>query len=377
MDLAKLQNILEKLKHDADEAIRASDSIDALRAAESRLTKGPLAEALQSIKSFSADERSQAGRAINETKNLLKQRFAEAQARFRDAAVAGERQKAAAFDPTLPPPVTLRGSLHPVTAVQREVERLFRGLGFAVVGGPEMETEYYNFEALNIPEMHPARDAQDTFWLTNGWLLRTHTSPCQVRAMERFGPPIRVIAPGRCFRYEAIDASHENTFYQLEGLLIDKDISIAHLIAFMKLLLQEVFHREVKIRLRPGFFPFVEPGFECDMSCAICGGTGKLVGGRPQKSQMEGASALKNTAEGGCATCKRSGWIEILPCGMVHPNVLRFGGIDPHEYTGFAFGLGLTRLAMMKYGIADIRILNSGDLRGLVNPERLAGERIR
>ncbi len=359
MDWANLGMLLEKIKADAELAIRDATSIDALRSAESRLLKGPLADALQSIKSFAVDERSQAGRAINDTKNLTKQRFAEAQAKFRDAAVAGEREKAAAFDPTLPPPVTMRGSLHPVTAVQREVERLFRGLGFAVVGGPEMETEYYNFEALNIPAMHPARDAQDTFWLTNGWLLRTHTSPCQVRAMERFGPPIRVIAPGRCFRYEAIDASHENTFYQLEGLLIDKDISIAHLIAFMKLLLQEVFHREVKLRLRPGFFPFVEPGFECDMSCAICGGTGALAGGA------------------GCATCKRSGWVEILPCGMVHPNVLKFGGIDPHEYTGFAFGLGLTRLAMMKYGIADIRILNSGDLRGLVNPERLGGTKVR
>jgi phenylalanyl-tRNA synthetase alpha chain len=169
--------------------------------------------------------------------------------------------------------------------------------------------------------------------------------------MEKFGPPIRCIVPGRCYRYETVDASHENTFHQCEGLMIDKDISIANLIAVMKLLLREVFQRDVRIRLRPGYFPFVEPGFELDMNCLICAGEG-------------------------CPTCKQSGWLEVLPCGMVHPNVLRFGGIDPHEYTGFAFGLGLTRLAMMKYGIQDIRVMNSGDLRALVHPARLAGPTI-
>ena len=351
MDLNQLEEQLARIKAEAEALRQEADGIDALRSAETRLTKGPLADVLKSIKAFPPDQRGPAGQAINKTKQEIKQLFADAQSRLRQADVVGEQKKTATFDPTLPPPITQRGSLHPVTAVQREVERLFRGLGFAVVGGPEMETDFYNFEALNIPEMHPARDAQDTFWLTNGWLLRTHTSPCQVRAMERFGPPIRVIAPGRCFRYEAIDASHENTFFQLEGLLIDKDISIAHLIAFMKLLLREVFGRDVKVRLRPGFFPFVEPGFELDMSCMICDGVG-------------------------CATCKKSGWVEILPCGMVHPNVLRYGKIDPHEYTGFAFGLGLTRLAMMKYGIADIRVLNSGDLRGLAKADRLSGATI-
>lgn len=351
MNLEELQIILADTKTNAEKAIAASASIDALRSAESKLLKGPLADALKQIKQFDPAERGPAGQSINAAKKDVQSLFADAQAKLKTADVASDRKKSAAFDPTLPPPLKRRGAFHPVTAVQREVERLFRGLGFAVVGGPEMETEFYNFEALNIPAMHPARDSQDTFWLTNGWLLRTHTSPCQVRAMQRFGPPMRVIAPGRCFRYEAIDASHENTFYQLEGLLIDKDISIAHLIAFMKLLLRQVFQRDVEVRLRPGFFPFVEPGFELDMSCAICDGKG-------------------------CATCKRSGWVEILPCGMVHPNVLRHGGIDPHEYTGFAFGLGLTRLAMMKYGVADIRILNSGDLRGIVHPDRLQGERI-
>jgi len=351
MDLAELGQVLAGIEKDAAAAIQKAGTLDGLRAAESAILKGALADVLKTIRGFPADQRGQAGQRINQIKNAVTQRFAEAQDRLRQADVAGDRKKAAAFDPTLPPPAVMRGALHPVTIVQREIERVFMGLGFAVVGGPEMETEYYNFEALNIPEMHPARETQDTFWLLNGWLLRTHTSPCQVRAMHRFGPPLRVIAPGRCFRYEAIDASHENTFFQLEGLLIDKNISIAHLIAFMRLLLREVFHREVKIRLRPGFFPFVEPGFELDMACEICGGSG-------------------------CPTCKRSGWIEVLPCGMVHPNVLRHGNIDPHEYTGFAFGLGLTRLAMMKYGIADIRVLNSGDLRGLVNPARLGGAMI-
>lgn len=360
MDLHQLHELLNRIEGECESAVRQAASLDALRAAESRLSKGPLADAMKTIKQFAAEQRAAAGQAINQVKTAVLERFKAAQEQFLRADVAGERRKTATFDPTLPPPLTQRGSLHPVTAVQREVEQVFTSLGFAVVGGPELENEFYNFEALNIPEMHPARDTQDTFWLTpdpsrpaefGGWLLRTHTSPCQVRAMLRFGPPIRVIAPGRCFRYEAVDASHENTFYQIEGLLIDRDISVAHLIAFMKLLLREVFHRDVKVRLRPGFFPFVEPGFELDMSCAICDGTG-------------------------CPTCKKSGWVEILPCGMVHPNVLRHGRIDPKEYTGFAFGLGLTRLAMMKYGIADIRLLNSGDLRGLVNAERLSGDQI-
>ncbi|HVP13654.1 MAG TPA: phenylalanine--tRNA ligase subunit alpha [Phycisphaerae bacterium] len=348
MDLNDLKRKLDEIKDEAKARLKEATSPDALRRVESAIMKGSLGQVLKAIKEFPPELRGRAGQEINQIKAAIAEQLAAHLQHLRQADVAGERKKAASFDPTLPPPVTMRGSLHPVTAVQREVERVFTGLGFSVVGGPEMESEYYNFEALNIPEMHPARDTQDTFWLTNGWLLRTHTSPCQVRAMHRFGPPLRVIAPGRCFRYEAVDASHENTFYQLEGLLIDKDISIAHLIAFMKLLLREVFHRDVKIRLRPGFFPFVEPGFELDMSCEICDGKG-------------------------CPTCKKSGWIEILPCGMVHPNVLQHGNIDPHEYTGFAFGLGLTRLAMMKYGIADIRILNSGDLRGLVNPARMSG----
>jgi len=349
----ELADRLNQVQEEAERFIAAAESPDALRQAESRLTgkKGSLGKLLASIGTLPKDQRRAAGKDINQVKKRVTQRFAAARAKLARSADRQAVAAAQAFDPTLPGPVVPRGSVHPVTAVQWEVEDILGRLGFVVVGGPEMETDYYNFEALNIPALHPARDMQDTFWLANGWLLRTHTSPCQVRAMERLGPPLRVIAPGRVFRYETEDAGHANTFHQLEGLMIDRHISIANLIAVMKLILTQVFHKDVKVRLRPGYFPFVEPGFELDMNCAICGGSG-------------------------CPTCKRSGWVEILPCGMVHPNVLRFGGIDPHEYTGFAFGMGLTRLAMMKYGIADIRSLNSGDLRALVRPEQRAGAAI-
>ncbi len=244
------------------------------------------------------------------------------------------------IDVTLPAPGIRPGSLHPITQLQDEIEDLFTSLGFAVLDGPEVETEEHNFDALNIPPAHPARDMQDTFWLTNGSLLRTHTSPVQVRGMRECGPPLRMIAPGRVFRNEEVDASHEHTFYQLEGMMIDREVSVANLIYFMEALLSGVFKRVVTVRLRPGYFPFVEPGFELDIRCLICNGKG-------------------------CPVCKHSGWVELLPCGLVHPNVLRMSGIDPDEWGGFAFGLGLTRLAMMRYGIDDIRQLQGGDLRFL------------
>ncbi|HEX4595735.1 MAG TPA: phenylalanine--tRNA ligase subunit alpha, partial [Bryobacteraceae bacterium] len=244
------------------------------------------------------------------------------------------------IDLTLPSPGPQPGSLHPVTQVQTELEDLFTSLGFAILDGPEVETEYHNFDALNIPATHPARDMQDTFWLTDGNLLRTHTSPVQVRGMERLGPPLRMIAPGRVFRNEEVDASHEHTFYQVEGMMVDRNVSVANMLYFMKTLLSAIFGREVTVRLRPGYFPFVEPGFELDIQCLICGGPG-------------------------CPVCKQSGWVELMPCGLVHPNVLRMSGIDPDEWGGFAFGLGLTRLAMMRYGIDDIRLFEGGDLRFL------------
>ncbi len=301
--------------------------------------KGLLAEFRKGIdfKSLSPEKRGSFGRSFNDIKSLMEKKIEEIRIAF-DATHAGKRT--AAIDMTLPGSGHSLGSLHPVTLVQMELENIFMAMGFYIEYGFDVETEYYNFEALNVPSDHPAREMQDTFWLTNGMVLRTQTSAQQVRALEKYGPPLRAIFPGRCFRYENLDASHENTFYQLEGLMVDRSITVANLISVMKLLLSKVFHRKVETRLRPGYFPFVEPGFELDIRCLLCGGSG-------------------------CKTCKNSGWLELLPCGIVHPNVLRFGGVDPEKWSGFAFGLGLTRLAMMKYGIADIRIFNSGDIRAL------------
>jgi len=248
------------------------------------------------------------------------------------------------FDPSLPPesagePLGRTGALHPLTLVTQHVEDVFRAMGFMLLDYPEIETEFNNFDALNIPAAHPARDMQDTFWLTSpGRLLRTHTSTGQVRTMKAYAPPFRAIFPGRVFRYESTDASHEHTFHQVEGLMVDRRTSVANLVYSMKTLLSEIFEREVTVRLRPGFFPFVEPGFELDIQCQVCGGDG-------------------------CSVCKHSGWVELLPCGLVHPSVLRHGGLDPDEWQGWAFGLGLSRLVMMKYQIEDIRHLLGGDLR--------------
>lgn len=286
---------------------------------------------------LSPEEKRSFGQRLNtlkaEAERLLKEALEKAQAAEKDLV-----RKIVGLDLSLPGIDQRLGSIHPIALVQMELEEIFQGMGFRVLTGYEVELEYYNFDALNIPPDHPARDMQDTFWLENGMLLRTHTSANQVRALETYGVPLRAIFPGRCFRNEAIDASHENTFYQLEGLLVDRDISVAHLIAVMKTLLSQVFKREVTVRLRPGFFPFVEPGFELDAQCLICGGKG-------------------------CSTCKQTGWIELIPCGLVHPRVLEFGRVDPNVYSGFAFGMGLTRMAMMKFGIPDIRLFNSGDIR--------------
>ena len=345
-----LESVIAHAESEVRRRITSLDTADALRSLESSILgkTGSIGSLLARIKGFPADQRGRIGQAINEAKSRVKAMIDTRSAELAAVAVAAEAACASEYDPTLPGRRGTMGSVHPVTAVQWEIEEAFKRLGFTVEAGPEMESEYHNFEALNIPATHPARDMQDTFYLKNGMVLRTHTSPVQHRSMKKFGAPLRVIAPGRCFRYETIDASHENTFHQVEGLMIDRDISLSNLIALAKMLLADVMKRELKIRVRPGFFPFVEPGIEIDMSCQICRGDG-------------------------CLTCKRSGWIEILPAGMVHPNVLRAGGIDPDEFTGFAFGLGLTRLAMMKFGISDIRVLNSGDLRALVSPHRFEG----
>jgi phenylalanyl-tRNA synthetase alpha chain len=317
---------------------QSPEELEAVRV-EALGRKGTLAEIGKGMGKLAAEDRGRVGKLLNSAKQKLEEALDVKSRAFAESKLRA-RLDSEWLDLTLPAPGPRRGHLHPITRIQRELEELFVSLGFAVLDGPEVETEYHNFDALNIPPDHPARDMQDTFWLDGGRLLRTHTSPVQVRGMERLGPPLRMIAPGRVFRNESVDASHEHTFYQLEGMMVDRDVSVAHLLYFMKTLLSAIFHRDVTVRLRPGYFPFVEPGFELDIQCLICGGSG-------------------------CPVCKQGGWVELLPCGLVHPNVLRMSGIDPEQYGGFAFGLGLTRLVMMRYGIDDIRQLQGGDLRFL------------
>jgi phenylalanyl-tRNA synthetase alpha chain len=339
----KLVNLshIQQLREDALARIASAETKDALEAVRVEVLgrKGALASFSKEMGRLAPEERAEAGKRLNAAKQELETALERRLTVFEQEALES-RLDAEWLDLTLPAPGPRPGSLHPVTLIQREVEDLFLSLGFRVLDGPEVETEYHNFDALNIPPHHPARDMQDTFWLDGGRLLRTHTSPVQVRGMEQFRPPLRMIAPGRVFRNEEVDASHEHTFYQVEGMMIDRDVSVAHLIYFMQTLLRRIFRRDVTVRLRPGYFPFVEPGFELDIRCLICGGEG-------------------------CPVCKQSGWVELMPCGLVHPNVLRMSGVDPEEWNGFAFGLGLTRLAMMRYGIDDIRLLQSGDLRFL------------
>ncbi|MDC7124427.1 MAG: phenylalanine--tRNA ligase subunit alpha [Spirochaetales bacterium] len=229
--------------------------------------------------------------------------------------------------------------LHPITKLTRELEDIFLSMGFDILDGPHIEDEYHNFEALNIPESHPARDMQDTFWFKDAeHLLRTHTSNIQIRGMEQKKPPFKFVGPGKVFRCEALDASHEAAFHQLEGMMVGRDISVQHMIHFLRTLLSEIFKKDINVRLRPGFFPFVEPGFELDYECMLCGGKG-------------------------CPVCKQVGWVEGLGCGMVHPNVLKAGGVDPNEFNGFAFGMGIDRLTMMRYHIDDVRHFHSGNLQ--------------
>jgi len=327
---------------DARARIAATSDLEALKVLEKDLLgkSGPAGAILASIPTLPPDERKAAGARANELKRALEEALAARKQELELVALAAERT-GGDFDATLPPAALERGGLHPVTRVVRDLEDLFTSMGYTILDGPEVELDWYNFEALNIPKDHPARDAQDTFYCDpeGKLVLRTHTSPVQIRAMERMKPPFRAVVPGKVFRNEATDATHEHTFHQMEGLVVGKDVSVGHLIGAMKTLLRGVFGRDIEIRLRPGYFPFVEPGFELDARCPFC--------------------------KDGCRVCKQSTWIELLPCGMVHPNVLKAGGIDPEQWTGFAFGLGLSRLVMLRYGIDDVRHLLSGDLRFL------------
>ncbi len=308
--------------------------------------KGLVTDLMKEMKSLSNEEKKTFGQAVNVLKNEITETLAAKREELKQKEIELENSRMPEFDISMPANLN-RGSYHPITLVQRQCEEIFKSMGFAVEDYSEIVTDYECFESLNIPKDHPARDMQDTYYLTNGQLLKSQTSAAQNAIYKKYkdalvkeGKPIKAIFPGRCFRNEATDACHENTFFQMEGIMVDKNISISNLIFFMKTMLSEVFQKDIKVRLRPGFFPFVEPGFELDISCLICGGEG-------------------------CPSCKHSGWLELCPCGMIHPEVLKAGGIDPEEYTGFAFGLGLTRLAMMKYGIKDIRDLNSGNLKSL------------
>ena len=334
-----MENKINGLKAQFDAALAgalSAEELENLRVAYLG-KKGHIAALMQELRNV--QDKKSAGQMINSFKVLVEEAIAKATEALKEAEIAAKIRSAKKYNPSL---VTERelGSYHPITLATREVEAIFTSMGFTIENYFEIVDDYKCFEALNIPKHHPARDMQDTYYLENGQLLKTHTSAAQNAIMKKYGAPLRAIFPGRCFRNESTDACHENTFFQMEGMMIDEGISISNLIYFMKTMLSEVFQRDVKVRLRPGFFPFVEPGFELDINCAICGGEG-------------------------CPSCKNSGWLELCPCGMIHPNVLKEGGIDTEKYTGFAFGLGLTRLAMMKYGVKDIRDFNSGSLKAL------------
>jgi len=313
--------------------------------------RGKLTLFLREISTFPKGERPSMGRQANFLKQKIEAEIKVKVREFEKKEIETKLKKEW-IDVTLPAPKQSLGYLHPITKVARIIETIFSQMGFEKVCGPEIETEYYNFDALNIPESHPARDMWDTFWLkrdanirmhtndTNKLLLRTHTSPMQIRYMETHQPPFRIIVPGKCFRHEATDASHEHTFYQVEGLMVGKNVTLVNLKAVLEGFVKSFFGKDLKIRWRPGYFPFVEPGFELDVTCQVCLGKG-------------------------CSVCKKTGWVEVIPCGMVHPNVFKAAGFSKDKYQGFAFGMGLDRMAMMKYKINDIRLFHSGDLRFL------------
>jgi phenylalanyl-tRNA synthetase alpha chain len=347
MDTNAFREHLTSLEAECLTALAAAKGAADLDAVERKFLgkSGALKGTLAKLGSLPKEQRAEIGKLANDAAKRCEEALTAAKSKAEEAALTGALEDRG-FDVTIPGPVPRTGSLHPLTRVRRELEDLFTSMGYAILDGPEVETEKNNFDDLNIPADHPARESQDTFWTTvPGMCLRTHTSPVQVRGMrwwirQGFDMPMRAIVPGRVFRNETVDASHEHTFHQLEGIVVGEGISIAHLLHSMKTLLRGMFGRDIEVRLRPGFFPFVEPGFELDARCLHCDGRG-------------------------CAFCKYSGWVELLPCGLVHPRVLEAGGFDPARYSGFAFGLGLSRLVCLRHGIDDVRLLLSGDVRFL------------
>ncbi len=332
---------LQKIREEAMRRIEESKDLNKLNEARVAILgkKGELTAVLKGMKDVSPEDRPLVGQLVNETRAGIERMLEETKAKL-EAAELEVRLKREVIDVTLPAKRNLSGHRHPNTIALEEVERIFTGMGYEVVEGPEVEYDYYNFEALNIPRNHPARDEQDTFYINDKILLRTQTSPVQVREMEKGKLPIRIIAPGRVFRSDEVDATHSPSFHQIEGLVIDKNITFADLKGTLAEFARELFGTETKVKFRPHHFPFTEPSAEVDVTCFKCGGKG-------------------------CRFCKGEGWIEILGCGMVHPRVLKMSGIDPEEYSGFAFGVGLERIALLKYEIDDMRLLYENDMRFL------------
>ncbi len=336
-----MQEKLKKHKKDALQKIKkASSRVELDRIQVAFLgKKGEISEILRGMGKLSTQERPVVGRMANEVKAKIEEEL-EKRLEVLKKQEEQQRLQEEAIDVTLPGLPVNRGRIHPLYRMQKELEDVFRSMGFSIEDGPEVETDYYNFEALNVPANHPARDMQDTFYIEGGYLLRTQTSPVQVRTMERQSPPIRIVAPGRCYRVDELDATHSPVFHQMEGLMVDRNISMAHLKGVLELASTKIFGPDRRIRFRPSFFPFTEPSAEVDVSCFNCQGSG-------------------------CRYCSNKGWLEMLGAGMVNPRVLEMSGIDSEKYTGFAFGMGLDRMAMAKYGIEDIRHLWENDMRFL------------
>lgn len=336
-----MKDKLEQIRKEALEQIEAATDMEQLN--EIRVAylgkKGKLTEVLKGMRKVPPEERPQVGQMVNDTRTLIESTM-DASRRTISSRLREEQMKREKIDVTLPAKRMGVGHRHPNSIALDEVEKIFIGMGYEVVEGPEVEYDYYNFEALNIPANHPAKDEQDTFYINKDILLRTQTSSVQVRVMEQQRPPIRVIAPGRVFRSDEVDATHSPCFHQIEGLVIDKGITFADLKGTLEQFSKELFGEETRVKFRPHHFPFTEPSAEVDVTCFKCGGKG-------------------------CRMCKGSGWIEILGCGMVHPKVLRMSGIDPDEYSGFAFGVGLERISLLKYEIDDMRLLYENDDRFL------------
>ncbi len=342
-----LRDFLKDLEEIEDSFKKALDSISSGEELEAIRVKflgrkGALARVLSSLPELSPEERPEAGRSANRTKERLLSLFEEREKALREAK---EREEEQGFDYSLPGRELWKGTLHPITRVIHDICRIFVSLGFEIVTGPEIETDFYNFEALNIPRDHPARDMQDTLYINENILLRTHTSPLQIRTMLKRTPPVAAIAPGKVYRRDS-DLTHTPMFHQIEGFLVDRDVNMAHLRGTLTYFVQQTFGPETRVRFRPSFFPFTEPSAEVDISCVICGGKG-FVGDAP------------------CRVCKQTGWLEILGCGLIDPKVFEAVGYDAEKYSGFAFGLGVERVAMLKYGINDLRLFFENDLRFL------------